>query len=155
MTKQRWFSLTVIALIAAVAVITGGIWRVAVDHGGATAGNPISHYGPHWLYPTVTAIVVTVLLVSLLARPRRWSTRVGLTVITAGGFANLAEWLILGGVSNPFGPVPGIHGSGQLSVGDVCLWIGGITMVFSARSGEPADPSDQKDQDPKVPQTAA
>ena len=155
MTKQRWFSVATITLIATVAVITGGIWRVAVDHGGATAGNPISHYGPHWLYPTVTAIVVSALLVSLLARSRRWPIRIGLTVITAGGFANLAEWLILGGVSNPFGPVPGIHGSGQLSVGDVCLWIGGLTLVFSARSREPSDPLNPSDSDPKVPQKAA
>jgi hypothetical protein len=147
MTKQRWFSLAVVVLIATVGVVTGGIWRVAVDHGGETAGNPISHYGPHWLYPTVTALVVTGLMVSLLTRHRRWPVLVGLSVITAGGVANLAEWLILGGVSNPFGPVPGIHGSGQLSVGDICLWIGGITLVVSARGGRPSD-----DRGPKLPE---
>jgi lipoprotein signal peptidase len=131
MARQRWFSLSAITLITAVAVVTGSIWRVAVDHGGTSAGNPISRYGPHWLYPTVTAIAVTGLLIVLLGRRRRSAMQVGLTAITAGGISNLAQWLILGGVSNPFGPVPGIHGSGQLSIGDVCLWIGGLTILGS------------------------
>jgi lipoprotein signal peptidase len=132
MTKQRWLSTATVVLIAAAAVVTGGIWPVSVDHGGVTAGNPISRYGPHWLYPTVTAIVVTGLLIAILRRRYRLPIVVGLTVITAGGIANLAEWLILDGVSNPFGPVPGIHGSGQLSVGDVCLWIGMLTLLISS-----------------------
>jgi lipoprotein signal peptidase len=129
--QQRWFSLAAIALITAAALITGRIWRVAVDHGGESAGNPISRYGPHWLYPSVTAIAVTGLLIVLLGRRRRAAMVVGLTAITAGGVSNLAQWILLGGVSNPFGPVPGIHGSGQLSVGDLCLWIGGLTILGS------------------------
>jgi len=111
-----------------------------------TAGNPISRYGPHWLYPTITAIVVTGLLVFILRRRHRPSTVAGLTVITAGGFANLAEWLILDGVSNPFGPVPGIHGSGQLSVGDICLWIGGLIVIIgSLTEGRRGPASDRID----------
>jgi hypothetical protein len=110
----------------------GRLWPVAVDRGGRTAGNPIGRYGPHWLYPTVAAVVLAVLMVALLRPIQRTPVVIAVTAFAAGAASNLAQWLVLGGVSNPVGPVPGIHGSGHLSIGDVCLWLGGLAMLAGA-----------------------
>jgi hypothetical protein len=122
--------------VVAASLITGELWRVAVDDGGSSSGNPIGRYGPHWLYPAVVAIVVGVLVTTLLLRPvRRTGTMVALTAAAAGGAGNLAQWVVLGGVSNPIGPLPGIHGAGHASIGDACLWLGILALVLQAIPG--------------------
>jgi len=126
LARRRAAALTVVAVVVAVSLVTGWLWPVAVDHGGDTAGNPIARYGPHWLYPSLVTVVLAVLLVVLLRATGKSSTVTGLTAFTAGAAGNLAQWVILGGVSNP---VPMIHGSGQLSIGDLCLWVGMVAVV--------------------------
>lgn len=124
--RHRGVALLVVGVVGGVSVLTGWLWPVAVDHGGNTAGNPISRYGPHWLYPTLTAVVLAVLLVMLLRVHGRFSTVLALTAFCAGALGNLAQWVLLGGVSNP---VPAIHGSGHLSIGDLCLWAGVLVLA--------------------------
>ena len=51
--------------VVAASLITGELWRVAVDDGGSSSGNLVGRYGPHWLYPAVVAIVVGVLVTTL------------------------------------------------------------------------------------------
>ena len=46
-----------------------------------------------------------------------------LIAVAAGGAGNLAQWVVLGGVSNPIGPLPGVHGRRARSIGDACLWL--------------------------------
>jgi hypothetical protein len=121
--------MTAVVVVATAAVLTGARWRVVVDSGGASAGNPISHYGPHWLYPTIAATVLVALIAILLMRTHRLGIAIALTAFAAGAASNLAEWLILGGVSNPIGPLPGVHGSGYASVGDACLWVGTLAAI--------------------------
>ena len=118
--------------VVAASLITGELWRVAVDDGGSSSGNPIGRYGPHWLYPAVVAIVVGVLVTTLLRTVRRTGIIVVLTAAAAGGAGNLAQWVVLGGVSNPIGPLPGVHGAGHASIGDACLWLGILALVLQA-----------------------
>lgn len=127
--RRRGLALLAVAAVVGAALVTGRLWPVAVDHGGTSAGNPISRYGPHWLYPTLAAVVLAGLLLVLLRADHKPATLMFLTAYAAGAASNLAQWLVLGGVSNPVGPVPGIHGSGQLSLGDVCLWIGTLAAL--------------------------
>jgi hypothetical protein len=131
--RLRWQRLAVsVAVLGVVAasLITGELWRVAVDDGGSSSGNPIGRYGPHWLYPVVVAIVVAMLVTTLLRTVHRTGTIVVLTAAAAGGAGNLAQWLVLGGVSNPIGPLPGVHGTGHASIGDACLWLGVLALVL-------------------------
>jgi hypothetical protein len=125
-TRHRPVAVLAVLVVVVASLLTGWRWPVAVDHGGVTAGNPISRYGPHWLYPTIATVVLVGLVVMLLRTTRNSSSLVGLTAFTAGAASNLAQWIVLGGVSNP---VPAIHGSGQLSIGDVCLWIGIFALM--------------------------
>lgn len=118
--------------VVAASLITGERWRVAVDDGGASSGNLIGRYGPHWLYPVVVAIVVAVLVTTLLRTVRRTGTIVALTAAAAGGAGNLAQWVVLGGVSNPIGPLPGVHGTGHASIGDACLWLAVLALALQA-----------------------
>jgi hypothetical protein len=139
--RRRGVALLVVAAVVVAALVTGRLWPVAVDHGGTSAGNPISRYGPHWLYPTLAAVMLAGLLWALLRADHRPAALVFLTAYTAGAASNLAQWLVLGGVSNPVGPVPGIHGSGQLSIGDVCLWIGTLAALAALLRPGPARPA--------------
>jgi hypothetical protein len=118
--------------VVAVSLVTGDLWRVAVDDGGASSRNPIGRYGPHWLYPVVVAIVVSVLVMTLLRTVRRPGTIVALTAAAAGGAGNLAQWVVLGGVSNPIGPLPGVHSDGHASIGDACLWLAVLALLVQA-----------------------
>lgn len=122
---HRVVALLAVAVVVGASLLTGWLWPVAVDHGGETAGNPIGRYGPHWLYPSFVSVALA-LLAALLRTTRRPSTATGLTAFAAGAASNLAQWVLLGGVSNP---VPAIHGSGQLSIGDLCLWVGALTLA--------------------------
>jgi hypothetical protein len=124
--RRQAVALSAVAAVVGASLLSGWAWPVAVDHGGDTAGNPIGRYGPHWLYPTLTSVVLTALLVMLVRTTGKSSTVVGLAAFAAGAASNLAQWVVLGGVSNP---VPAIHGSGHLSVGDVCLWVGALTLT--------------------------
>ena len=126
---RRRLALLAVAVVVAASLLTGWLWPVAVDSGGASSGNPIGRYGPHWLYPSLAAIVLALLLTLLLRSTQKPSTMIALTAFAAGAASNLAQWVVLGGVSNPVGPMPGIHGSGHLSIGDVCLWIGGLALL--------------------------
>jgi hypothetical protein len=119
--------------VVAASLITGELWRVAVDYGGSSSGNLIGRFGPHWLYPAVVAIVVGVLVTTLLLRTvSRTGTIVVLIAVAAGGAGNLAQWVVLGGVSNPIGPLPGVHGVGHASIGDACLWLAVLALVLQA-----------------------
>jgi hypothetical protein len=128
LAPHRTVALLAVAVVVVASLLTGWAWPVAVDHGGDSAGNPISRYGPHWLYPTVASIMLIALLVLLLRPAERSSIVLGLTAFAAGAASNLAQWVLLGGVSNP---VPAIHGSGHLSIGDICLWIGALALASS------------------------
>ncbi len=127
-TRSRIIVLLAVMAVVGASLLTGWLWPVAVDHGGDTAGNPISRYGPHWLYPAVVTVVLAGLLVMLVRAAGKSSTVIGLAAFAAGAGGNLAQWIVLGGVSNP---VPAIHGSGHLSVGDICLWVGALALMAS------------------------
>jgi lipoprotein signal peptidase len=118
----------VVGIVFVASVLTGWLWRVDVDSGGITAAhNPISRYGPHWLYPLVAASLLTGLLALLWVRPQRIGITVSMTAFAAGAAGNLGQRLILGGVSNPVS-VFGDHAS----IGDAFLWLGVIAVLGQA-----------------------
>ncbi len=132
LTRQRSAAAIAIGACVGASLLTGWRWRVTVDSGGASAGNPISHYGPHWLYPVIASIVLAGLLITVTRRVLPLGMAVSLIAFAAGAAGNVAQWVVLGGVSNPIGPLPGIHGNGYASIGDACLWLGALAGIGQA-----------------------
>jgi hypothetical protein len=127
--RQRAWAASLVLIVAVVSVVTGWRWPIAIDQGGENAGNPIARYGPHWLFTLVLLVVVAALLGIVLCKPQRIGTTAALTALAAGGAGNLMQWVILGYVSNPIGPVPGLRGPGHLSIGDLMLLVGLLVLV--------------------------
>jgi hypothetical protein len=127
--RQRAWAASLVLVVTVVSVVTGWLWPIAIDQGGESAGNPIARYGPHWLFTVVLLVVVAALLGVLLSKPQRIGAAAALTAFAAGGASNLMQWVILGHVSNPIGPVPGLRGPGHLSIGDLMLLVGVLVLA--------------------------
>jgi hypothetical protein len=127
--RQRAWAASLVLVVTVVSVVTGWLWPIAIDQGGESAGNPIARYGPHWLFTVVLLVAVAALLGAVLYKPQRIGTAAALTAFAAGGAGNLMQWVILGHVSNPIGPVPGLRGPGHLSIGDLMLLVGLLVLA--------------------------
>jgi hypothetical protein len=130
--RQRIAAGAVITMVVAASLITGWLWPTSIDRGGDTSGNPIAQHGPHWLFTTILVLVVGSLAITLSRTAYPRGVAAGIIAFTAGGAANLAQWVVLGGVRNPIGPLPAAHGAGHASIGDACLIVGSVIILVAA-----------------------